>query len=95
MCPFRDVLPTVEPGYMQQLIPADSPVKPEHWKSVLKDVEKVIMPGVTHFQSPNFHGYPVANSFPSIAGELLSAGLGCIGFNWVKIYKDIFFNKNY
>ncbi|KAL3282035.1 hypothetical protein HHI36_005238 [Cryptolaemus montrouzieri] len=41
------------------------------------------MPGLTHWQSPQFHAfYPAACSFPAIVGELLSAGFGCIGLSW-------------
>ena len=40
---------------------------------------------VTHWHSPRFHAYyPTANSYPGIVGEMLSAGIGCIGFNWVR-----------
>nr|BDD85277.1 alpha methyl dopa resistant protein 2 [Ischnura senegalensis] len=42
------------------------------------------MPGVTHWHSPHFHAfYPTANSYPAIVGEILSAGLGCVGFSWI------------
>jgi len=40
---------------------------------------------VTHWHSPRFHAYyPTANSYPGIVGEMLSAGIGCIGFSWVR-----------
>ena len=42
----RSVLPKVEPGYLSQMVPDEAPQKPESWKNVLKDVERVIMPGV-------------------------------------------------
>nr|BDD85276.1 alpha methyl dopa resistant protein 1 [Ischnura senegalensis] len=80
----RPVLPGVEPGYMRKLLPSEAPEEPEAWEDVLKDVERVIMPGVTHWHSPQFHAYyPTANSYPGIVGELLSAGIGCIGFSWM------------
>ncbi|KAJ8679478.1 hypothetical protein QAD02_015265 [Eretmocerus hayati] len=80
----RDVLPSVEPGYLSKLIPKTAPEKPESWKQVLEDVEKFIMPGVTHWNSPHFHAYyPTANSYPAIVGEILSAGIGCVGFSWI------------
>ncbi|KAH1024749.1 hypothetical protein HUJ05_004192 [Dendroctonus ponderosae] len=41
----RRVVPTVEPGYLRPLIPDSAPDKPEKWEDVLKDVERVIMPG--------------------------------------------------
>ena len=43
----RDVLPSVEPGYLSKLVPEEAPVKAESWQEVLKDVETVIMPGVS------------------------------------------------
>ncbi|KAG8229721.1 hypothetical protein J437_LFUL007896 [Ladona fulva] len=80
----RDVLPSVEPGYIKPLIPDDAPEEPQDWQDVLKDVERVVMPGVTHWHSPQFHAYyPTANSYPGIVGEMLSAGIGCIGFSWM------------
>jgi aromatic-L-amino-acid decarboxylase len=50
---------------------------------MLRDVEKFILPGITHWQSPNFFAYfPTAVSGPSILGELLSSGLGVQGMLW-------------
>ena len=43
----RDVLPTVQPGYLPPLLPKEAPEKPESWRQVLNDVEKFIMPGVS------------------------------------------------
>lgn len=49
----------------------------------MNDVEDKIMPGVTHWQHPRFHAYfPAGNSFPSILGDMLGDGIGCIGFSW-------------
>lgn len=64
---IRRVLPEVQPGYLQPLIPDAAPVKPESWQDVMADIERVIMPGVTHWHSPRFHAYfPTANSYPAI-----------------------------
>ncbi|XP_030746668.1 aromatic-L-amino-acid decarboxylase-like isoform X2 [Sitophilus oryzae] len=80
----RRVLPTVEPGYLRPLIPENAPEKPEKWEDVLKDVEKVIMPGITHWHSPRFHAYfPTANSYPAIVADILSGAIACIGFTWI------------
>ena len=50
----------------------------------MADVERVIMPGVTNWQHPNWFAYfPANNSYPSILGELMSAGLGVQGMSWV------------
>ncbi|XP_037033323.1 3,4-dihydroxyphenylacetaldehyde synthase 2-like [Bradysia coprophila] len=80
----RPVLPSVEPGYLHKLVPDEVPEQPEQWQEVMKDMERVILPGVTHWQSPNFHAYyPTATSFPSIVGEMIASGLGIIGFSWI------------
>lgn len=81
---FRNVLPSVEPGYLEPLLPDEAPYKAEAWQEILKDVDRFIMPGVTHWQSPNFHAYyPTACSYPSIVGDMLSGAIACVGFNWV------------
>ncbi|XP_067625550.1 3,4-dihydroxyphenylacetaldehyde synthase 2-like [Eurosta solidaginis] len=79
-----DVLPSVSPGYLIDLLPNELPEKPQQWKDVLEDVNKFIKPGLTHWQSPNFHAfYPTGCSYPSIVGEMLSTGFSVIGFNWL------------
>jgi len=45
----RRVTPQVQPGYMRDLLPAHAPTKPEEFQDILKDVERVIMPGVNIF----------------------------------------------
>lgn len=50
----------------------------------MKDFNSVIMPGITNWQSPNFHAYyPTQSSYPSIVGDILASGLGIVGFSWV------------
>ncbi|XP_050699463.1 aromatic-L-amino-acid decarboxylase-like isoform X1 [Eriocheir sinensis] len=79
----RRVTPAIEPGYLRRLVPLEAPQNPEQWDDIMKDVEDKIMPGVTHWQHPRFHAYfPAGNSYPSILGDMLSDGLGCIGFSW-------------
>ena len=70
----RPVLPEVRPGYLAKLVPSTAPEKAEHWRDVMKDLETVIMPGVTHWHHPQFHAYfPTANSYPAIVAEPLAA----------------------
>lgn len=79
----RQVYPDVEPGYLRTLIPEDAPQEPETYEDVVKDIERVIMPGVTHWHSPYFFAYfPTANSFPALLADMLSGAIGCIGFSW-------------
>ena len=76
----RRVLPTVKPGYLRPLIPSEAPEEPETWEEVMADIDRVIMPGVTHWHSPQFHAYfPTANSYPAIVADMLSDAIGCIG----------------
>ena len=77
------VLSRVAPGEVRAALPAEPPQTAEPFEAWLADVERAIMPGITHWQSPNFFAYFPANaSFPSILGELLSAGLGVQGMLW-------------
>ncbi|KAK9870418.1 hypothetical protein WA026_007989 [Henosepilachna vigintioctopunctata] len=80
----RPVVPTVEPGYLRQLIPSEAPNEPEKWQDVMADIERVIMPGITHWHSPKFHAYfAAANSYPAIVADILSGGIACVGFSWI------------
>ena len=59
-------------------------VQGEDWESIFSDVERCIMPGVTHWQSPYMHAYfPALNSYPSLLGDMLADGINCLGFTWV------------
>ena len=77
------VLSQVEPGQIQAMLPLAPPQKGEEFEDILKDVERIIMPGITHWQSPNFFAYfPANTSGPSILGDLLASGLGIQGMLW-------------
>lgn len=77
------VLSQVNPGEIRKSLPPRPPMDPEPFEAVLKDVDERIMPGITHWQSPNFFAFfPSNTSGPSILGELLSAGLGVQGMLW-------------
>ncbi|MDX2114260.1 MAG: pyridoxal-dependent decarboxylase [Planctomycetota bacterium] len=79
----RRVMPEVRPGSLYDALPGEAPERGEAWESIARDVDALIMPSVTHWQSPDFHGFfPCNNSYPSVLGELLSAGLGINGFLW-------------
>ena len=78
------VLSQLRPGDVRAALPAAAPEHGESFDALLADVDRVILPGVTHWQSPNFFAYfPGNSSGPSILGELLSAGLGVQGMLWV------------
>ena len=77
------VLSQVQPGQIRASLPKDPPPQGESFETILQDVGKLILPGITHWQSPNFFAFFPANaSGPSILGELLSAGLGVQGMLW-------------
>eukprot|EP00163_Fabomonas_tropica_P013522 TRINITY_DN2503_c0_g1_i4.p1 TRINITY_DN2503_c0_g1~~TRINITY_DN2503_c0_g1_i4.p1 ORF type:complete len:502 (+),score=105.31 TRINITY_DN2503_c0_g1_i4:141-1508(+) len=80
----RPVQAQVEPGYLRPLIPDTAPEDSDSWESIKGDIERVIMPGVTHWQHPNFFAYFPANaSFPAMVADMLSGAINCIGFSWV------------
>jgi aromatic-L-amino-acid decarboxylase len=77
------VLSRVKPGEIRAALPADPPAEGEPFEAMLSDVGRVVLPGITHWQSPNFFAFfPSNTSGPSILGELLSAGLGVQGMLW-------------
>ncbi|CDW56108.1 aromatic L amino acid decarboxylase [Trichuris trichiura] len=81
--PSRRPQSNVKPGYMRHLIPEDPPENGESFDNIFADLETVIMQGVTHWHHPRFFAYfPTGNSYPAIMGDILSSGIGAIGFSW-------------
>jgi aromatic-L-amino-acid/L-tryptophan decarboxylase len=77
------VLSQVQPGEIRAKLPPAPPERGESFDAMLADVDKLILPGITHWQSPKFFAFfPANNSNPAILGELLSAGLGVQGMLW-------------
>jgi len=77
------VLSRAKPGQTRALLPAGPPLQGEPFEKILEDMNRVVLPGITHWQSPNFFAYFPANaSGPSILGDLLSSGLGVQGMLW-------------
>lgn len=73
----------MEPGEIRRRLPETAPEEPEPFEDVLRDLTDVVLPGVTHWQAPGFFAYFPSNaSFPSVLGELASAGLGVQGMLW-------------
>lgn len=78
------VMSQVQPGDIRALLPPHPPAQGEAFDAILADIDRVILPGVTHWQSPNFFAYFPANaSGPAILGDLLSSGLGVQGMLWL------------
>jgi aromatic-L-amino-acid/L-tryptophan decarboxylase len=77
------VLSRVEPGQVRASLPSHAPSKGESFDAILGDIERLIVPGITHWQSPNFYAFfPCNASGPAILGDLLSSGLGVQGMLW-------------
>jgi aromatic-L-amino-acid decarboxylase len=77
------VLAQVQPGQIRAALPPHPPAQGEPFDAILADLNRAILPGVTHWQSPNFFAFfPANNSGPSILAELVSAGLGVQGMLW-------------
>lgn len=77
------VLSQVKPGDISSRLPLSAPAQSESMNQIMEDVNSIIMPGITHWQSPNFYAYfPANSSGPSILGDLLSSGLGVQGMLW-------------
>ncbi|KAF5180974.1 Tyrosine/DOPA decarboxylase [Thalictrum thalictroides] len=74
----------VEPGYLRKELPDSAPYNPEPIETILEDVHKQIIPGITHWQSPNYFAYfPSSGSVAGFLGEMLSTGFNVVGFNWM------------
>jgi aromatic-L-amino-acid decarboxylase len=77
------VFSQVQPGQIRASLPANPPRHGEPFDAILADINKLILPGITHWQSPNFFAYFPANaSGPAILGDLLSSGLAVQGMLW-------------
>ncbi|MGZ4306763.1 MAG: pyridoxal-dependent decarboxylase, partial [Solirubrobacteraceae bacterium] len=77
------VLAQVKPGEIRARLPGSPPDEPEPFSAVLRDLDEVLLPGVTHWQHPRFFAY-FANSAaePAILAELLAAAINSVGFLW-------------
>lgn len=77
------VLSQVSPGAVRGALPADPPERGEPFDALLRDLDEIVLPGITHWQHPSFFGYFPANaSGPAILGDLLASGLGVQGMLW-------------
>ncbi|KAJ4822353.1 hypothetical protein Tsubulata_050021 [Turnera subulata] len=78
------VLSQVKPGYLKPQFPDTAPYSPESLEDILKDIDASIIPGLTHWQSPNFFAYFQANaSTAGFLGEMLCSGFNVVNFGWI------------
>ncbi len=78
-----NVMSRTAPGEIRGQLPAAPPDTPESFDAILADLEKIILPGLSHWQSPNFFGYFPSNGLlSSVLGDYASTGLGVLGLSW-------------
>jgi aromatic-L-amino-acid/L-tryptophan decarboxylase len=79
----RPVMARTLPGEVMGRLPADPPDAPESFDAVFRDMEQIILPGLSHWQHPRFFGYfPSNGSLASVLGDYFSTGLGVLGLSW-------------
>lgn len=79
----RPIIAQVEPGHVKAQLSDAPPEEPESFEQILRDLEEIIVPGLSHFQHPRFFGYFPANGvLSSVLGDYLSTGLGSLGLSW-------------
>jgi aromatic-L-amino-acid decarboxylase len=73
----------LRPGELVARLPAAAPEQGQGFGEIMRDLDELIMPGITHWQHPRFFGYfPSGGSLASVLGDMMSTGLGVIGLNW-------------
>ncbi|KAG2558944.1 tryptophan decarboxylase 1-like [Panicum virgatum] len=77
------VLPGVEPGYLSRLLQSAPPSAAAPFDIAMKELREAVVPGMTHWASPNFFAFfPATNSAAAIAGELIASAMNTVGFTW-------------
>jgi aromatic-L-amino-acid decarboxylase len=77
------VMSRAEPGSVRAQIPAQPPAQGEPFAAIVRDLDAIVVPGLSHFQSPRFFGYfPANGELASVLGDYLSTGLGALGLSW-------------
>ncbi|KAF8667030.1 hypothetical protein HU200_053201 [Digitaria exilis] len=77
------VLPDVQPGYLRRHLQSAPPTTSAPFDVAMKEIRDAVVPGMTHWASPNFFAFfPATNSAASIAGELIASAMNTVGFTW-------------
>jgi aromatic-L-amino-acid decarboxylase len=77
------VMARTEPGDIRKLLPPEPPERPEPFEAILGDLDRIVLPGLSHWQHPQFFGYFPSNaSLASVLGDYVSTGLGVLGLAW-------------
>ncbi len=81
--PDLPVRSRLEPGAVRAQLPSSPPARPESFDDIFRDLDRIIVPGLSHWQHPGFYGYFPSNSeLASVLGDYLSTGLGVLGLSW-------------
>jgi aromatic-L-amino-acid decarboxylase len=79
----RPVMARTAPGEVKTALPANPPETAESFDAILADLERIVMPGLSHWQHPSFFGFfPSNGDLSSVLGDYVSTGLGVLGLNW-------------
>ena len=77
------VMTPMEPGDIKKQLPSRPPDNPEPFDAIVRDLDRIVMPGLVHWQHPRFFGYFPSNaSLASVLGDYVSTGLGVLGLAW-------------
>jgi aromatic-L-amino-acid/L-tryptophan decarboxylase len=77
------VMARTEPGGIKKQLPAAPPDAPEPFDAIVRDLDRIVVPGLSHWQHPRFFGYfPSNGSLASVLGDYVSTGLGVLGLAW-------------
>ena len=79
----RPVRAGVAPGEVRAQLPPTPPERGEPFEEIFRDLDRIVLPGLSHWQHPSFFGYfPAASELSSVLGDYLSTGLGVLGLSW-------------
>ena len=77
------VMARTTPGEIKAQLPENPPQAPQPFGDIVRDLERIILPGLSHWQHPNFFGYfPSNGELSSVLGDYVSTGLGVLGLSW-------------
>src|SRR5262249_24553927 len=77
------VMARTEPGDVKRQLPDSPPLDPEPFDAIVRDLDRIVVPGLSHWQHPQFFGYfPCNGSLASVLGDYVSTGLGVLGLAW-------------
>jgi aromatic-L-amino-acid/L-tryptophan decarboxylase len=78
------VMSRVRPGEIRALLPAEPPQTGEDLGALVADLDRIVLPGITHWNHPGWFAYfPSNTDLASVLGDLVASGLGPQGMNWV------------